>query len=155
VHRNSVLIKIQPDATLRRYLFTANMFRVSQHPSSGVLNTVTAASDTGHNSGTATSLQRGLIGPNPFVQVSRSVEQNVYPTFPFSNPISVSEELQSWGCSKILLPFLMRFDGLFDQISSNSNNVCLSSIRFWTANSLIIFYPPPSVSKSRILYKNV
>jgi len=39
------------------------MFRVSQHPSSGVLQTVTAASDTGHNTGTATSLQRGLIRP--------------------------------------------------------------------------------------------
>ena len=35
------------------------MFRVSQHPSSGVLKTVTG---TGHNIGTATSLQRGLIG---------------------------------------------------------------------------------------------
>ena len=35
------------------------MFRVSQHPSSGVLKTVTAASGTGHNTGTATSL-RGL-----------------------------------------------------------------------------------------------
>ena len=38
------------------------MFRVSQHPSSGVLKTVTAASGTGHNTGTATSLQRGPIG---------------------------------------------------------------------------------------------
>jgi len=38
------------------------MFRVSQHPSSGVLETVTATSGTGHNTGTATSLQRGLIG---------------------------------------------------------------------------------------------
>ena len=37
------------------------MFRVSQHPSSGVLKTVTATSGTGHNTGTATSLQRGLI----------------------------------------------------------------------------------------------
>ena len=36
------------------------MFQVSQHPSSGVLKTVTAASGTGHNIGTATSLQRGL-----------------------------------------------------------------------------------------------
>ena len=36
------------------------MFRVSQHPSSGVLKTVTAATSTGHNIGTATSLQRGL-----------------------------------------------------------------------------------------------
>jgi len=38
------------------------MFRVSQHPSSGVLKTVTAASCTGHNTGPAASLQRGLIG---------------------------------------------------------------------------------------------
>ena len=29
------------------------------------------------------------------------------------NPLSESEELQSWGCSKILLSFLMRFDGHF------------------------------------------
>ena len=61
-----MLIKIQPDATVYRYLFTAKslyMFRVSQHPSSGVLKTVTAASGTGHNTGTATSLQRGPIGP--------------------------------------------------------------------------------------------
>ena len=59
-----MLIKIQPDATVRRYLFTAEslyMFRVSQHPSSGVLKTVTAASGTGLNTGTATSLQRELI----------------------------------------------------------------------------------------------
>ena len=41
------------------------MFRVSQHPSSGVLKTVTAPSGTGHNTGTATSLQRGLIGIVP------------------------------------------------------------------------------------------
>jgi hypothetical protein len=39
------------------------MFRASQHPSSGVLKTVTAASSTGHNTSTATSLQRGLIRP--------------------------------------------------------------------------------------------
>jgi len=58
-----MLIKIQPDATACRYLFTAKslyMFRVSWHPSSGVLKTVTAASGTVHNIGTATSLQRGL-----------------------------------------------------------------------------------------------
>jgi len=57
-----ILIKIQPDATVCRYLFTAKslyMFRVSTHPSSGVLKTVTG---TGHNIGTATSLQRGHVG---------------------------------------------------------------------------------------------
>jgi hypothetical protein len=61
----SMSIKIQPDATVCRYLFTAKslyMFRVTQHPSSGVLKTLTAASGTGHNTGTATSLQRALIG---------------------------------------------------------------------------------------------
>jgi len=58
-----MLIKNQPDATVCRYLFTAKshyMFRVSQHQSSGVLKTVTATSGTGHNTGTATSLQRGM-----------------------------------------------------------------------------------------------
>jgi len=47
-------------------LFTAKslyMFRVSHHPSSGVLKTVTATSGTDHNTGTATSPQRGPIGP--------------------------------------------------------------------------------------------
>ena len=50
------------DAKVCRYLFTAKllyMFRVSQHPSSGVLKTVPAASGTGHTAGTATPLQRG------------------------------------------------------------------------------------------------
>jgi len=56
-----MLIKIQPGPTVCRYLFTAKslyMFRVSQHPSSGVLKTVTAASGTDHNICTATSHQR-------------------------------------------------------------------------------------------------
>jgi len=59
-----MLIKIQPDATVCRYLFTAKslyMFRESQHPSSVVLKTITATSGTGHNIGTATSVQLGLI----------------------------------------------------------------------------------------------
>jgi len=38
-------------------------FGCPQHPSSGVLKTVTAAFGTGHNIGTATSLQSGPIGP--------------------------------------------------------------------------------------------
>jgi hypothetical protein len=60
-----MLIKFQPDATVCRYLFTAKslyMFPVSQNPSSELLKTVTAASGTGHDTGTVTSLQRGLIG---------------------------------------------------------------------------------------------
>jgi hypothetical protein len=64
----SMLIKIQPDATVCGYIFTAEslyMFRVSQHPPSGVQKTVTAASGTGHSTGTATSLKCGLIGTGP------------------------------------------------------------------------------------------
>ena len=61
-----MLIKIRPDATVCRYLYTVKslyMFQVPQHPSSGVLKFVTAASGTGHNTGTATSLQRAPIRP--------------------------------------------------------------------------------------------
>ena len=53
------------DATVCRYLFIAKllyMFRVSQHPSSGVLKTVPAASGTGHTTCTPTPIQSGLIG---------------------------------------------------------------------------------------------
>ena len=60
-----MLIRIQPHATVCRYLFTAKslyVFRLSQHPSSEVLKTVAAASGTCHNTGTVTSLQRGLLG---------------------------------------------------------------------------------------------
>ena len=61
-----MLIKIQLDATVCRYLFTAKslyMFRVSPHSSSGVLKTVTATSGTGQHIGTANSLHRGQIDP--------------------------------------------------------------------------------------------
>jgi len=53
------------DATVCRYLFTAKllyMFRMSQHPSSGVLKTVPAASGTGYTTCAATPLQCVLIG---------------------------------------------------------------------------------------------
>jgi len=62
-----LLIRIQPDSRICRYLFTAKllyMFQVSQHPSSAVLKTVTTTSGTGHIIGTATSLQRVPICPN-------------------------------------------------------------------------------------------
>jgi len=61
----SIWIKNPTDATVCRYLFAAKslyIFRVSQHPSAGVLKTVPAASGTGHTTCTATPLQRGLIG---------------------------------------------------------------------------------------------
>ena len=57
--QNIVNQKVQLDATVRRHLFTAKslyMFRVSQHPSSGVLKTVSATSGIGHDTGTATSV---------------------------------------------------------------------------------------------------
>jgi len=60
--------KVQLDAAACRHLFTAKslyMFRVSQHPSSGALKTVTATSGIGHNTGKATSFQRGLIRTVP------------------------------------------------------------------------------------------
>ena len=67
MHHNSILNQIQLDATVCSMIyFTAEslyMFRVSQHPSSGVLKTVTTASGTGHNIGTAASFQRGQIWP--------------------------------------------------------------------------------------------
>ena len=56
--------KVQLDATVCRRLFTAKplyMFRASQHPSSEALKNVTATSGIGHNTGTATSFQRGLL----------------------------------------------------------------------------------------------
>jgi len=44
---------------MQQYAKSLYMFRVSQHSSSGVLKTVTAASGTGHNIGTATSTLEG------------------------------------------------------------------------------------------------
>ena len=49
----------------------------------------------------------------PFAQVPRIVEQNMQTTFSFPNPLSEPGELQSWGFSKILLSFLMLFEGHF------------------------------------------
>jgi len=43
---------------------------------------------------------------------------------------------------------------IFDQIS-NSSYVYLSSSRFWTATSLVVFYQLPSILKSRMPPKNV
>jgi len=62
MHKIFKVNKNPTDATVCRYLFTAKllyMFRVSQHPSSGVLKTVTAASGTGHITGAANYHQRG------------------------------------------------------------------------------------------------
>jgi len=50
------------------------MFRVSQHPSSGALKTVTATSGIGHSTGAATSFQRGLVRTG----VSESPAKSLY-----------------------------------------------------------------------------
>jgi len=53
VYRNSYINKIQQDATVCRYLFTAKLLSTSfgcpSHLSSGEHKTVTAASGTGHS----------------------------------------------------------------------------------------------------------
>jgi len=65
-HHFYVNKKVQLDATVCRHLFTAGslyMFRTSQHPSSGVLKTVSATSGISHDTGIATSFHRGPIRP--------------------------------------------------------------------------------------------
>jgi len=57
------------------------MFRVSQSPSSGVLKTVTAASGTGYNICTGTSLQRGLIGREVAVPILLPVPEAAVTAF--------------------------------------------------------------------------
>jgi len=52
-----------------------------------------------------------------------SVKQNVHTTSSFPNPLSESEELQSWGWSKILLSILMRFDSHF--LTNRQQQQCL------------------------------
>ena len=70
------------------------------------------------------------------------------------NPVSESEELQSWDVQRFCYHSWCNSTVIFGQIS-NSSNVYLSSSRFWTTTSLVIFYQLPSVSKSRIPPKNV
>jgi hypothetical protein len=71
------------------------------------------------------------------------------------NPLSESEVLQSWGCSKIFLSFLMRFDGHF-WLNQQKEQQCLpqfeSSLDGHLSCHLLQF---PSVSKLRKLPNNV
>jgi hypothetical protein len=55
--------------------------------------------------------QRGFL-TNPFRNLSLCFRV-IGTTFSFPNPLSESEELQSWGCSKILLSFLLQFNDHF------------------------------------------
>jgi len=64
MHHDSMLIKRSNLTQLHADIYSLQsyyMFRASQHPSSGVLKTVTVTSGVGHNIGTAASFHRGLI----------------------------------------------------------------------------------------------
>jgi len=113
----SMLIKTQLDATVCRYLFTAKslyMFRVSHHPSSGVLKTVTAASGTGHNTGTATYLQRGLIRPR--------WKKVAVPEAVCSQNLTIGA-LSRRSASSVLVGALFKYFGLF--LNTTRPNSCL------------------------------
>ena len=60
-----MLMKIQPDATISIFIYCKVILHVSAItvPIIRSTKTVTAASGTGHDTGTTTSLQRGLIRP--------------------------------------------------------------------------------------------
>jgi len=67
VHRNSIFIrsnKMQQYAGIYLLQIYSACFGCPSHPSSGVHETVTAASGTGHSKSATTFLQRGLIRPN-------------------------------------------------------------------------------------------
>ena len=54
------------------------MFRASQRPSSVALKTVTATSGIGHNTGTATSFQRGRLRTDAR---NHELKKNLQPSF--------------------------------------------------------------------------
>ena len=73
------------------------MFRVSHHPSSGVLKTVPAASGTGHTTCTATPLQRGLIGTAVICCIPKAMvgwERRMYNRRPRGKSLSALEHLR-------------------------------------------------------------
>ena len=75
---------------------------------------------------------------------------------PFSlpNPLSESKELQSWGCMKILLSFLMWFNGHF--WPTQQQQQCLPQFKSILDGCFSLHLPQlPSVSKSRIPSKNI
>ena len=113
----------------------------------------------------------GLISHNNFVKkifVCISHRDNVLARCDSIFPLLRCQEVWNKTCTQLSFPKnyslgdVQRFcyhswcDSMviFDQIS-NTNNVYLSSSRFWTATYLVIIYQLPSVSKSRIPPKNV
>ena len=139
-----ILIKLQRDARVCRYLFTAEslyMFRVSTVPIIRSTKTVTAASATDHNIGTATSFQRGQIGTWP-----RWREGGQVPTLwhvpetavtVFSTPddgCGGHPKHVEWFCSKINICILLHLVGLLlvlnyfhgtMKLKKNQCNFCL------------------------------
>ena len=89
----------------------------------------------------------------PFAQVSRSVEQNVHTTSSFPYLLLESEELQSWGCSKILLSFLMWFNSNF--WPNQQQQQCLPQYESILDGHLSCHLLPAPILKSRIPPKNV
>ena len=76
------------------------MFRVSQHPSSGVLETVPAATGTGHTTCTATPLQRGLIGTAVLARVicARLARIVIFSRVTMTEPIPATARSKAWFC---------------------------------------------------------
>jgi len=97
------------------------MFRVSQHPSSGVLKTLTAASGTGHNIGPATSFQRGQVWTE-FRGIASAVEP-----FPIRRTYSVESQSVLTGESRFLSYFSMSYGRSW--LSSNKGLSSMSLIK--------------------------
>jgi len=144
-----MLIKIQPDATVSRYLFTAKslyMFRVSQHPLSGVLKTVTATSSTGHNTGTASTLQRGLIGTG--LWVARLVTSNccipVIDTLKGNGVVFLSCEIIQLLCLGLcIVKAVHKFD--FRHVTNDKHNVIQWRRLVFSTETLCLLRPPSPV----------
>ena len=105
-----MLIKIQPDATVCRYLFTAKSLHVSSVTAPIIRSTkaVTAASGTGHNTGTATSLQRGQILilwpiPEAAVTVFRTPDDGRCDTWNMYSDFEVNKYLHTFASAWIFI----------------------------------------------------
>jgi len=76
----------------------------------------------------------------------------MHTTFSFPNRLSESEEPKSWGFSKILLTFLMRFDGHF--LPNQQQQKCLPQFKSILDGHLSRHLPASFISISRIPPKN-
>ena len=141
MHRNSMLIKIQPDATVCRYLLTAKslyMFRVSQHPSS------------------ATSLQqRGPIGP----RWREVADDGCCDTRNMQSDFAVNKYLHTVASGWIFINIvhlvtIIRGNLLFFLVFRSCNTG--ESVLSWSASSQFAALPelnanPPSISENNFL----